>query len=172
MIPKIRKVLYATDLSSNSVYAFRYAVNTALMHKARLVILHVIEQLPPHARAIVEMNLSKEQEIQTLKDAIQASIDKVQTRLKNFCTLELKDNPECENIVSSIVVIEGYPVEEILKKADEYECDIIIIGSHGKGMLSHAFLGSVAEKILKRSRKPVYVIPLPKDLVESEINEM
>ena len=42
MIPKIKKILYATDLSENSAYAFRYAVNSAKQHNAELVILHPI----------------------------------------------------------------------------------------------------------------------------------
>ena len=43
MIPKIQTVLYATDLSKNSAYAFRYAVNTARQHNAGIHLLHVIE---------------------------------------------------------------------------------------------------------------------------------
>jgi len=36
MIPSIKNILYATDLSKNSAYAFRYAVNSAQKHKAYL----------------------------------------------------------------------------------------------------------------------------------------
>ena len=46
--------------------------------------------------------------------------------------------------------------------ADKLGSDIVIMGTHGKGVISHAFLGSVAEKVLRRIRKPVYIIPLPK----------
>ena len=45
MIPEIKKILYATDLSKNSAYAFLYAVDMAKRHNARIVILHSIE--PP-----------------------------------------------------------------------------------------------------------------------------
>jgi nucleotide-binding universal stress UspA family protein len=45
MIPKIKKILYATDLSKNSAYAFRYAVNSAKKHGAEIIILHVIEEI-------------------------------------------------------------------------------------------------------------------------------
>jgi nucleotide-binding universal stress UspA family protein len=48
-----------------------------------------------------------------------------------------------------------------MKKADELDCDAIIIGTHGKGIVSHTFLGSVAKRVLRRVRKPVIVIPLP-----------
>ena len=43
MIPNINKILYATDLSDNSAYAFRYAINSALKHDAAIIILHVFE---------------------------------------------------------------------------------------------------------------------------------
>lgn len=39
MIPKIRRILYATDLSINSAYAFRYTINSAKQHDAEIVIL-------------------------------------------------------------------------------------------------------------------------------------
>jgi nucleotide-binding universal stress UspA family protein len=39
----------------------------------------------------------------------------------------------------------------------------VIMGSHGKGLLAHAFLGSVAAKVLNRIKVPVYIIPIPKD---------
>ena len=45
MIPKINKILYATDLSENSAYALRYAVNSAKQHDADLVVLHVMEMM-------------------------------------------------------------------------------------------------------------------------------
>jgi len=45
MIPQINKILYATDLSKNSNYAFFYAVDMAKRHNARIVILHSIERV-------------------------------------------------------------------------------------------------------------------------------
>jgi len=36
------------------------------------------------------------------------------------------------------------------------------MGTHGKGLISHAFLGSTAKRVLRRTRKPVFIIPLPK----------
>jgi nucleotide-binding universal stress UspA family protein len=52
-------------------------------------------------------------------------------------------------------------VDEILNTADREECDVIVLGTHGKGWLKHTFLGSVAGSVLERTRKPVFIIPLP-----------
>jgi nucleotide-binding universal stress UspA family protein len=59
----------------------------------------------------------------------------------------------------------GHPVDEILKIADEEGCDMIVLGTHGKGFLAHAFLGSVASSVLDRTRKPVFIIPLPSEKI-------
>jgi len=50
-----------------------------------------------------------------------------------------------------------------LKAADKEGCDAIVLGTHGKGFLTQTFLGSVADSVLERSRKPVFIIPLPSE---------
>ena len=161
MIPKIQKILYATDLSENSAYAFRYAINSAKRHDADIIILHVLEKLPPTARALVDTQLGDEKRKEILDEKITSTMDRIRKRLQIFCDRELKDDPECVDKVVSIEVCEGYPAEEILNKADELGCDVIIMGTHGKGTISHTFLGSVAKRVLRRVRKPVFIIPLP-----------
>ena len=157
MIPEIQKILYATDLSENSAYVLRYAMNTAIKHDAKIVILHVIEETVPSFHPTFGTILTDEK-----RRAIQKSdLEKIHQRLKEFCEEQLKDMPEEIKRVASIEVYEGYPVEEILEKANDLNCDVIIMGSHGKGKLKHTFLGNVALRVLKRSRKPVFIIPLP-----------
>lgn len=47
MITEIKKILYATDLSKNSAYAFFYAADMAKRHNAKIIILHAIEPIRP-----------------------------------------------------------------------------------------------------------------------------
>lgn len=51
MIPQIKKMLYATDLSKNSSYAFLYAIDMAKRHDATVVILHAVEPIPAYVNA-------------------------------------------------------------------------------------------------------------------------
>jgi len=162
MITEIQKILYATDLSQNSAYAFRYAINSAIKHNAEIIILHVFEQVHPVSRAMLDLYLDEEQRLTIFKDSVTQRIDRIRKRLKAFCDNELKDNPEVLNKVISIEVCEGFPAEVILKKADDLNCDAIIMGTHGKGIISHAFFGSTAKRVIRRTRKPVFIIPLPK----------
>jgi len=172
MIPKIKTVLYATDLSKNSAYAFRYAVNTASKHDARIHILHVLEPIPPQAKAKLLLNTEKKKLGQLQQAAQNATPGRIEERLKEFAAKELQDEPQNMRRIIGIHVVEGDPATEILKKTDELDCDTLIIGTHGKGIISRTLLGSVSEKILRGIRKPVYVIPLPKGKTDISMEEI
>jgi nucleotide-binding universal stress UspA family protein len=159
MIKKINTILYATDLSKNSAYAFRYAINSAQKHDARIHILHALE--PPSVRTFDYVDPFKFDKIR--KGAKKEVLNEIKKRLEEFCQRELKDHPEYLERVASVQVVEGYPTEEILQKAAECNADMVITGTHSKGALAHAFLGSVAEAVLNRSKIPVFIIPIPKE---------
>ena len=172
MIPKIQTVLYATDLSKNSAYAFRYAVNTARQHNAKIHLLHVIGALSPQEEALILVYVEQKELDRRRKDANEDLRQKIEERLKQFAERELKDDPETMKRVVGIHVVEGDPATEILNMSDKLGSDIVIMGTHGKGVIGHAFLGSVAEKILRRIHKPVYIIPLPKGETDITLGEI
>ncbi|MCG6535378.1 MAG: universal stress protein [Syntrophales bacterium LBB04] len=89
--------------------------------------------------------------------------EEIRRRLEDFCKGVLKNKPASLKTVSSIQVVEGDPAGEILEKAGQLQADMVIMGSHGKGLLAHAFLGSVAEKVLNRIKIPVFIIPIPEE---------
>ena len=73
------------------------------------------------------------------------------------------------DFVSHILIRPGHPVEEILRAADEEGCDVIVLGTHGKGFLKQTFLGSVSNSVLVRTRKPVFVVPLPSENISLDL---
>lgn len=162
MIPEIQKILYATDLSPNSVYAMRYAMNSAIKHDAGIIILHVFEQVSPTSRAMVNLYLNEIQLKKIFEEHMAEAKNLIRNRLKSMCDQEFKDHPEYADKIISIETCEGFPADEILKAADELTCDVIIMGTHGKGFLANTFLGSTAKRVLRRTRKPVFIIPLPR----------
>lgn len=164
-MPKIDKILYATDLSKNSAYAFQYAADIADKHNALIHILHILEELPSSVHTILENYLSDEQ-YQKFMNRKADSMVLIKDRLTTFCDNVQKDDPQCVFRVASIDVIEGHPVNEILKNAQKNNCDMIVMGTHGKGILSHAFLGSVAEKVIRKAKIPVMAVPIPEDEAE------
>ena len=157
----IKKILYATDLSKNSAYALQYAMDYAEKHEARIIILHVYEKLRWADMTELEDNLQIAGQMKAVLKNKENTANNIRERLKKFCEKVRKDDPSCTFNVDKIEVCDGYPANTILEKADEFDCDLIVMGTHGKGRIAHAFLGSVAEKVLQRSRRPVFIIPLP-----------
>jgi len=54
---------------------------------------------------------------------------------------------------------EGHPTKDILKTAEIWEADLIVMGTHGRTGLLHLLVGSVAEYIVRHSKIPVMVVP-------------
>lgn len=158
MIPQIKKILYATDLSKNSSYAFLYATDLARRHDARIVILYAIEPIPPYAEAYAGMTDEKKKKQQ------EETVEEIKKLLLGFCKkAEAQIGSPCVELVSKTLVPRGHAPEEILNAADKEGCDVIVLGTHGKGFLAHTFLGSVSNAVLHRTRKPVFIIPLPSE---------
>jgi len=172
MTLEIQKVLYATDLSDNSAYAFRHAIDFAQKHDAKIIIVHVLEVLPSYVQGMTESYFSEKQQKRISDEAITHVLDRIKKRLKEFCNKELENDPESLKRVESIGVFRGCPADEILKKVDELGCDAIVMGTHGKGIIGNTFLGSVTKKVLRRVRKPVFIIPLPKGETDSTFNDL
>jgi len=55
-------------------------------------------------------------------------------------------------------VIEGSPAREIVRYAEEQDCDVIVMGTHGRGGIDRLLLGSVAEKVVRASSVPVLTV--------------
>ena len=70
-----------------------------------------------------------------------------------------KDELTKAGVTATTLVAEGRPVEALLDAAKENDAKMIVVGSHGEGAMSAAFLGSTALKLLHHSEIPVLVVP-------------
>jgi nucleotide-binding universal stress UspA family protein len=172
MTPQIKKILYATDLSKNSAFAFQYALEMALEHGAKIVILHSVEPIPPMVKHYVKGFVDEIKWEEKIQYERQTAVEQIKNRIAAFCERQAKVCLPCLDLVSATLVRPGHPVEEILKAADEEACDVLILGTHGKGFLKHAFLGSVARSVLDRARKPVFIVPLPEGDTDVSFEEV
>jgi len=158
VIPQIKKILFATDLSKNSAYAFYYAVHMAKRDEAKIIILHAVEPLPPMLIAFEDFVYK------VAKDRWEEAVKKFKERIQDISVkVDASAGISSVDLVSKILIRLGHPVEEILKVVDEEGCDVIVLGTHSKGFLEQTFLGSVSSSVLLRTRKPVFVIPLPSE---------
>ena len=163
MIPEVKKILYATDLSPNSAYALGFALKSANLYHAEMIILHVFERPTIGYAPMLDVYIDERQRKSLYNERAEEVKTNVRKRLETIYAKELKKTPEYSKTIYSIEVCEGYPTETILTIADDFNCDLIIMGTHGKGILGNTFLGSTAKRVLRRTRKPIFIIPLPKE---------
>ena len=160
MIPDYRTILYATDLSLNAAHALRHAIGLARHYRGRIVLLHVLPEVEP-AMVNYIATVMGEEKLADLELAHKDEVaDGIRLQLHAFAKTELGDRPADLERIAAIVVRHGNAVANILQTADRHAADLVVLGSHGKGALKYAFLGSVAEKVLRKSHRPVLIVPL------------
>ncbi len=161
MIPEIKKILYTTDLSENARFAFGYAVSLANRYDARIVVLHVIEDISHQMNAQVAdlLGAEKWQELQRnrKKEVVETLVHKIEA----FCAETAAAMRPAPLRVTDIKVRNGHPVEEIIAESIASDYDVIVMGTHGHGILAGAMMGSTAMRVVRRSHVPVMVIRLP-----------
>ncbi len=163
MLPEIRKILYATDLSENARHAFGYAVSLANRYGAGITIMHVLEDVQPFADSLVVNMLGEERWKELRKANKDQVLERLRGRLKDFCDEVSRELPSCPFITDEIIVKVGNPSEEILDQIASGGYDLVVLGAHGHGILGNALMGGVSRRVVRRSKTPVLVIRLPKE---------
>lgn len=131
MIMRYKKILVAVDISAEADYVLQAAADMAKLYQAQLNVIHAIEPIAsfynispeyysPMTEEIVRENASKH---------LRASLEKVDV------------DPQCLSIV------EGRPGDEIIQQAQTLQCDLIIVGSHGRHGIQ-LLLGSTANSVI------------------------
>jgi nucleotide-binding universal stress UspA family protein len=153
--PKYKKVLFCTDFSENSDYAFDFAYGIAKRDEGLLYILHVLPDNPQLHQAFAEKYITKDN-LEKIRRDIKEELD---NKYQEHYTKNIGDE-----VIYEIVTRSGRQEEEILKFAKEKNVDIIVMGTHGKTGIERVFFGSIADKVIKYSTSPVFIIPCKKKI--------
>ena len=162
MLPFYKKILVTTDLTPNAEFAFKHAVMLGRRNNAKIYLLHVLPQVDSSMRSYLSSVMGENRLEEFEKSNMEKAKEELKQDLDDFAKKELAKFPEDLARFAGTEVAIGHPVIKILETADRLDVDLIVMGTHGKGIIEQAFLGSVAEKVLKKSKRPVFVIPLPK----------
>ncbi len=140
---QIVRILFPTDFSHDAEHAFQYALTFARKFGAELHLLHVI-YFPPQ---------TPEYDIGQVIDGL---IKNAETSLNKL----VESVPEPHPIFRLDVQV-GVEHVEITKFAEREKIDLIVMGTRGRTGLSHVFLGSVAERVVRHAPCPVLTVKLP-----------
>lgn len=136
-----KSILVATDFSAPAEQATALAVQFARTLDAKLTLLHVYELPTPYEYTA----------------GISWPLDEVERQAKIVLERELTKLRDTLPAATSRLS-RGEPVERILAEAKDIGADLIVLGTHGRKGLAHVFLGSVAEKVVRRATVPVLTV--------------
>jgi nucleotide-binding universal stress UspA family protein len=145
------RILFPTDFSDCSKSVLPYVLSFAEAHKSHVTILNVVEF----------------EELQHLTNAEGASEVEGSYLAKRTEALQAMVGPHPE-LHMDFVVREGHAFKEILRLAEESDIDIIIMATHGRTGFEHILIGSVAEKVVRHSDRPVLIVKPQKDSFRKE----
>lgn len=161
---KISNVLVATDFGPASESALAYGREFARTFEARLHVLHVVDNpmiwAGPEAAGVDFARLQADLEVGAQK-ALDRAVTEEDRRQLNALT---------------VVRTASAPAFEIIDYAKDAAIDVIIVGTHGRGLMGHLLMGSVAEKVVRIAPCPVltvrhpeheFILPDAMQLVES-----
>lgn len=146
---RIQRMLSPVDFSDNSEHALRYAVALAETFGAELTLLHVVAPIMaalPGETALPETLLT---DLDELADACRERLAQLAGKLAaSGLTVQHK-------------VLNGVPFVEIIRYARESGMDLIVMGTHGRTGLGHLLIGSVTERVVRKSPCPVLTVKHP-----------
>jgi len=161
MIPEIKTILYAADLSETSNFAFSYAASIANRYDASINILHVIKDATTSSEGLIS-NVIGDKKWQDILNRNKIEIvENFRRQLENFCDQTRSEMSACPFLVGNILVEIGNPVDKIVQEAAKDIYDMVIMGAHGHGTIAGTVMGSVSRRVLRRCQKPVLVVRLP-----------
>ena len=140
----LKTIVVPVDFSAHSETAFQMALELARRFRSELYLLHV-HQLPAYVYPDGIFPLTPE---------IMAEIEqKIAIELGRLAERVRAAEVRC--VQKSVL---GVTFVEIVRFARETEADLIVMGTHGRSGLSHALLGSVTEKVLRKAPCPVLAV--------------
>jgi nucleotide-binding universal stress UspA family protein len=156
---KMNRILVAKDVTDKSARVIRYALELGAKFHAQIHVLHVMPTVDAAVLNSVALVMGADKLAKLNKENEAEQTEMIRKQLNDIIQSE-SDLMEEEILHPPLVEVHhGEPVPVILTVADRLDADLIVIGSHTKGKLHYAFLGSVAEKILRKSNRTVTIVP-------------
>jgi nucleotide-binding universal stress UspA family protein len=153
---RMQKILVPTDFSDSARKALVYGVSFAKEYDAELVLLHVVETLA----------------VGYASDLFPVPMAEVFQEISGYARKELGELAEAargKGVRVRELVVQGKPAAEILRAAQEETIDMIVLGTHGKGVLDQALFGSTTERVVRKAPCPVLTVrPVEHEFVEEK----
>ena len=139
------RILVPTDGSVEGERAVAHALDLAAVHDATVHAVHVVDTAS-------YAGMSMEASWEGLGRLLRSDADEAVTAVEELAA--------GTGVDVSTAVVEGSPSREIVRYAEGNDCDLVVMGTHGRGGIDRLLLGSVAEKVVRAAAVPVLTVRL------------
>ena len=143
------RILVPTDGSVEGERAVAHALDLAAVHDATVHAVHVVDTAS-------YAGMSMEASWEGLGRLLRSDADEAVTAVEELAA--------GTGVDVSTAVVEGSPSREIVRYAEGNDCDLVVMGTHGRGGIDRLLLGSVAEKVVRGSVVPVLTVRIDGDV--------
>jgi nucleotide-binding universal stress UspA family protein len=161
MNPMAGRILCVTSLSNQSISTYRYALLKARENNAKILVCHIISQRSIKAAKRLAYFLNETRK-DIVKEKTYSAFRRMREQLSTLFKKELEDHPASEDLIEHLLVYHGNVAEEIVAKANRFGCEAIVLGSHNSSFVKRIFPGGTAKKVLKQTKKTVFMVSLKK----------
>ncbi len=146
---KFKKILCPTDFSAPAAKALKVAADMALDYSSELLVVNIVEPIPTISAAdSFPLNYLR----QYLDEAESASKRQLKELVAKVVPAQVKVRP---------LTLTGQAALQIVDLADKKAVDLIVIATHGQTGLKRLVFGSVTDRVLKLTSRPVLIIQTP-----------
>ena len=141
----VEKILCPIDLKEDNHKVLTTAASLTRGFQAQLVVAYITPKFVKYSQ--------RELDSTPQNPFMKKLIDEAQQKLEGLLSNEI-----LKGTSASVLVLSGSATEEILKAAEQYEFDLIVMGTSGKEGWDHFLLGSVAQNVLRGAKIPVMTV--------------
>jgi len=155
---RFKTILYPTDFSEHSLVALPYALDLARQFGAELHCLHVVDEAYQYwlgageTATVVPVVMPAEEMRKAAEE-----------QMRRFAAERLQE--VAREVITKVLV--GRPFLEIIRYAREHGVDLIVLATHGRGAIASMLLGTVAEKVVRKSPCAVLTVRHPNHKFEA-----
>lgn len=144
-----KRILVPLDFSDSSTVVVQTAIRYGHALGAQLELLHVFQDPTYVMPAPLELV------------TFPIDMERITAEVERRLGLEV-ETVRAAGLTCESATLMGRPHAEIVAHAEKTGAELIVMGTHGRSGISHAILGSVAERVLHKTHCPVLVVPLPR----------
>lgn len=143
---ELNTLLVPMDFSETSLEAYQQALQMASGEDCAVILLHVIDS--------TLVDFAVQHELITADEMVSRMRNQAERRFEDLAASRSSD------VDVQTVICEGLPFLEVIRKAEEFQVDAVVMGKFGiRGKVEKLLFGTTAERVIRWVTKPVIVIP-------------